>query len=333
MTAPDPVPAPPPAAPPWRDWHHMTGAEIDACDRDKTVILVTSSPIEVHGPHLPTITDVCEAEGITEAVARKVKAAHPEIQFLRLPPIYVAADVLPHVGSLMFRQSTIQRVFEDLGQSLARQGFRHVWVGGFHGGPRHFVPVEMALDRVNRRFDTRMISVFALMMKELTGGGTDLAEVLSVVDGVEADQLRGDAHGGMVETSLMLHLLGEHVRPVYREVDRNTVHIAREKAGKPSVAFTGKPTLPELIRALIAKLHYYEEHTWSGTPRLASADHGAAFLDILAGHGATALGRVWTGELALADAHSPVWKLRWVFRSELLTRAVQRAIGYQARVF
>ena len=31
-------------------------------------------------------------------------------------------------------------------------------------------------------------------------GGTDLADVLSVVDGVEADQLRGDAHGGMVET-------------------------------------------------------------------------------------------------------------------------------------
>lgn len=328
-----PPPSPDTDSPPWRDWHHMTGAEIDACDRDNTVILVTSSPIEVHGPHLPTITDVCEAEGITEVVARKVKARHPEIQFLRLPPIYVAADVLPHVGSLMFRQSTIRRVFEDLGQSLARQGFRHVWVGGFHGGPRHFVPVEIALERTNRRFGTNMISVFALMMKQLTGGGTDLADVLSVVDGVEADQLRGDAHGGMVETSLMLHLLGEHVRPVYQEVDRNTVHIAREKAGKPSVAFEGKPSLPELMRALIAKLRYYEEHTWSGTPKLAKAEYGEAFLDILAEHGAEALCKVWTGELPLSEAHSPVWKLRWAFSSELLTRLLQRAINYQARVF
>lgn len=321
------------ASPPWRDWHHLTGAEIDACDRDTTVILVTSSPIEVHGPHLPTITDICEAEGITEQVARKVKAKHPQLQFLRLPPIYVAADVLPHVGSLMFRQSTIQRVFEDLGQSLARQGFKHVWVGGFHGGPRHFVPVEIALEKTNRRFNTRMISVFALMMKHLTGGGTDLAEVLSVVPGVEAEQLRGDAHGGMIETSLMLHLLGQHVRPVYAQTDRNSVHIAREKAGKVSVAFDGKPTMPVLIRALLAKLHYYEEHTWSGTPSLASAEFGEAFLDILSDKGAEALCKVWSGEIPLEDSHSPVWKLRWVFSSELLTRAVQRAIGYQARVF
>lgn len=319
--------------PPWQDWHHLPGARIDRFDRDNTVIMMSSSPIEVHGPHLPTITDICEAEGLAERVMRKMSVRHPEIQFLRLPPIYVAADVLPHVGSIAFRQSTIRRVFEDLGRSLAVQGFKHVWIGGFHGGPRHFVPVEVACERVNRRYDARMLSTFALMMTHLTGGGTDLADVLGDVEGADREALRGDAHGGCVETSMMLHLLGEHVDPVYRELFRNTVHIQREKDGQPSVAFEGKPSLPVLVRALLAKLKYYEQQTWSGDPSLGDAELGARFLDVLAECATDALSDYWVGRIPLSATHSPVWKLRWAFTSELLTTFLHWVTRYESRVF
>ena len=320
-------------APPWRDWHHMPGVEIDRCDREHTVVMLTSSPIEVHGPHLPTITDICESEGLSERVMRKLKARHPELSFLRLPPVYVAADVLPHVGSIAFRQSTIRRVFEDLGRSLAVQGFKHVWIGGFHGGPRHFVPIELACERVNRRRGTRMLSTFALMMQHLTGGGTDLAELLGGVEGADQASLRGDAHGGCIETSMMLHLLGEHVRPVYRDLHYQTVHTKRAEAGQPSIAFEGRPALPVLVRALVAKLKYYEQNTWSGDPSLGDAALGERFLDVLAECAAEALSRYWTGEIPLSDTHSPVWKLRWAFTSELVTGLVQWVTRYENRVF
>ena len=104
--------------PVWREWHSMTGAEIDAVPRDRAIVLVTVSPLEVHGPHLPTICDNLEAEALSHAFAAKLKRRDPSLQFLHLPPIYTAADVLPHVGSLAFRPSTILAVLEDLGESV-----------------------------------------------------------------------------------------------------------------------------------------------------------------------------------------------------------------------
>jgi len=315
------------------DWKHMTGAAIDALPRDRTVVLVTSSPLEVHGPHLPTITDICEAEGITARVADKLTERHPELVFVRLPPLYVAADVLPHVGSLKFRQSTIRRVFEDLGRSLCAQGFTNIWVGGFHGGPRHFTPIESAARVVNRRHGGRMVSVFSLLMTFLTGGRTDLSELFAEVDGVSAEDLVGDSHGGCIETSLMLHLLGEHVDPVWKEVGPSTVEAWLASNGQPSLEFDGKPSLPQLARMFRAKLRYYEERTWSGHPALASPELGAAFLDLLADQGAAALSEVWAGSRALADTHSPVYKARPVFEWDWLSAAVERLIGYRNQVW
>ena len=104
-----------------REWALMTGDEIDAIDRTRAVVVVACSPLEVHGPHLPVITDNYEAQFLAVAAMDRVAEQHPEIVFLRLPPIFVAADVLPHVGSVMFRQSTIIAVLEDLGRSLAKQ--------------------------------------------------------------------------------------------------------------------------------------------------------------------------------------------------------------------
>jgi len=118
MTTPEIGSSPAPAAN-VRDWQYMTGPEIDAVDRSLAVVVVACSPLEVHGPHLPVITDNLEAQGIADRTVERMAARHPEIVFLRMPPIYVASDVLPHVGSVAFRSSTITRVIEDLGRSLA----------------------------------------------------------------------------------------------------------------------------------------------------------------------------------------------------------------------
>lgn len=317
------------------EWAHLRGPDIEALDRDNTVVYVSSSPLEVHGPHLPLCTDYAEADALFEHIARKLSARHPDLRFVRLPPIYVAADVLPHVGSLKFRQGTIRRVFEDLGRSLCAQGFRHIWVGGFHGGPRHFIPLEQAAETVNRRHGGRMVSVFSLMMQELTGGRTDLADVLDHVEGVTREDLTGDAHGGVVETSMVLAILGEHVDPCFAELAPNTVDLQRQAAGKPPLGLEegGRPGLGAIVESLVEKLRYYEQHTYSGNPAASSAELGERFLDILADHGAEALDRVLTGQLAPSQAHSPVWKLRWVFASEWLSDLVERLIGYRNRVW
>ena len=165
-----------------REWQYLTGRDFAEMDRARTVALVSCSPLEVHGPHLPVITDNWEAEGLALRAIEKLSARFDDLEFVHLPPIYVAADVVPQPGSVMFRPTTILRVLEDLGRSLAKQGFRHIWVSSFHGGPRHFVPIELAAHRTNERYGTKMVSVFSLMIARLTNGGSDLKNVLGQLD-------------------------------------------------------------------------------------------------------------------------------------------------------
>lgn len=313
-----------------REWQYLTGADFASIDREKTVVMVTCSPLEVHGPHLPVVTDTLEAEALSLRTMELLCERHDDIQFLHLPPIYTAADVLPHRGSVAFRASTIVRTLADLGRSLGKQGFRDIWVGNFHGGPRHFVAIEMAAERANRRWGTRMVSVFSLLVKRLTGGGSDLRDVLATVTGLSRETLAGDTHGGAVETSLMLHLLGDRVDPAFRALARRTIDL---KLAERGVAPLEQGRLSALVRGLPHKLKYYEDETYSGAPAAGSAELGAKILDDLAGRAADALGEVWRRELSPAECHSPLWPVRHLLASRTIAVAVERAVGFKSRVF
>jgi creatinine amidohydrolase len=325
-----PFDAPVPTRASLREWQHLTGSDFAQMDRGRTVVLVTCSPLEVHGPHLPVITDNLEAEGLTARMTELLAERDPEMRFVRLPPIYVASDLLPHPGSVAFRASTIVRVLCDLGRSLAKQGFVHVWVGNFHGGPRHFVPIEVAAERTNRRWGTKMVSTFSLLIKRLTGGGSDLAAVLGHIRGVTPADLVGDTHGGAIETSMMLHLAGPHVDPRYVALPRTTVDTKLERAGLPPTSHDG---VRELLRGFKHKLRYYESETYSGKPSIATPEIGREMVDVLARHGADALYDVYTGKLPPEECHSPLWPLRWLFTNRPLGWAFERAVGYRNRVF
>ena len=308
-------------------WEELTGRDIAALDRSRTALWVTCSPIEVHGPHLPTVTDNLEARAIAHASAALFARRFPEVCQLELPPLYVGADVLPHVGSLAFRPTTVLRVVEDLGRTLALQGFRHIWVTNFHGGPRHFVPLELACDRTNRRHGARMVSLFSLLLTRLTGGTHDLSAVLADAAGLAPADLVGDGHGGAIETSLMLHLLGSRVDPGYRALGRRTVEDRVAARGGPAPRPGARPSLPALVRGLVDKLRYFHEETWAGTPALASPEAGERILARLAELTADALAELWTGRLAPEDCRSPLWPARWLFTEPRFGDALSRALG------
>lgn len=313
-----------------REWQYLTGADFEAMDRAKTVVMVSCSPLEVHGPHLPVITDNHEAEGLSLRVMELMSERMDDIEFVHLPPIYVATDVLPHPGSVAFRPSTIVRVLEDLGRSLARQGFRHLWVNSFHGGPRHFLSIEMAADRVWKRYGLNMISVFSLMITKLTDGSSDLKHVLGELEGLSADALEGDTHGGTVETSMMLHLLGDRVKP-HEHLPRVTVDRDLADVGKPPLR-QGANVL-ETIRAFKELLHFFARRTYAGDPSIASAEKGKHMVEVLAGESASALEDAYRGRLSPDDAHSPLWGLRHVLTQPLLGAAFERAIGFKNPIF
>jgi len=312
-----------------REWQYLTGADFAAMDRAKTVVTVSCSPLEVHGPHLPVVADNHEAEGITLRALELLSERDPAIEFLHLPPIYVATDVVPQPGSLAFRGSTIRAVLEDLGRSLAKQGFRHVWVGSFHGGPRHFVNIEQACANVNRDHGIRMVSVFSLLIAELTNGSSSLESVLGELEGTSTDRLRGDTHGGAVETSLLLHLLGERVRE-HRALPQRTVDRDLATREEPPLE---DHSLLGIVRGFREKLRYFQRESYAGDPAHATPELGERMLEVLAGHAADALQALWEERLDPADCYSPLWKLRWLFTVPVFGAVFERAIGYRSRVF
>ena len=65
-----------------------------------------------------------------------------------------------------------------------------------------------------------MVSVFSLMIARLTEGTSNLDDVLGEVPGVHKPDLKGDTHGGLVETSQLLALHGDGSTPTTRACRR-----------------------------------------------------------------------------------------------------------------
>lgn len=296
-------------------WETLTKRQFDRIDRSQAVVMVTCSPLEVHGPHLPLGADALEGEGLAERVLRFLPEPHRSRTFLKLPFVYAACDGVPQPGTIAFRPSTTIAVLEDLGRSLAAQGFRDVIVSNFHGSPRHFLAIETACERVSRDRGIRMVSVFSMMLSRLNDGSSELGDVLGHLPGVDKAVLEGDTHGGLVETSQLLALHPEWVDPDYKVLPRRTVDLWLAGQGQPKrPPPKGKlAAIPEMLASYKAGIRFFTEETYSGAPAGASAELGEAILDTLGRHTAEAVVELWEGRLPPAEWHSPLWKLRHIF--------------------
>ena len=52
----------------------MSTPDLDALDREQTVIVIAVSPLEAHGPHLPVGVDAFAARHFAETIAERVVA-------------------------------------------------------------------------------------------------------------------------------------------------------------------------------------------------------------------------------------------------------------------
>jgi len=312
-------------------WETLTKSRFDEIDRRRAIVVLTCSPIEVHGPHLPMGADVLEGEGLSERMLRCLPERHRDRTCLKLPAIYAATDTVAQPGSLYFQPATTTRVLEDLGRTLAAQGFETILISNFHGGPRHFLAIERACQRVNRRYGIRMVSVFSLLISRLTGGTSNLDDVLGELPGIHKPDLEGDTHGGLVETSQLLALHGEWVDPDYRSLPRQTPNTWLEAQGRkrPQLARGTPGRLLQMLRAYRAGLQFFAEETYSGAPGSGSAELGERILDTLGQKAAEACTELLDGSIGPEDCHSPIWKLRFLFLNPLMIRLSNRLLGFR----
>ncbi|MFA1546024.1 mycofactocin biosynthesis peptidyl-dipeptidase MftE [Actinomadura chokoriensis] len=149
------------------------------------LVLVPAGSTEQHGPHLPLCTDTVIAQAVAERAAGLL-GPRSDRPVLVAPPIPYGAsgEHAGFPGTISIGHEALHVVLVETVRSLALWAGRTVFVNG-HGGN---VP---ALDAAVERMRTE---------------GHDVAWT-----GCEAPG--GDAHAGLTETSVMLHLAPHLVRP------------------------------------------------------------------------------------------------------------------------
>lgn len=189
------------------DIEKLSYPQIEALDRQKTVLIISISPLEEHGPHLPVGVDSLNARYFAEHTADVLTKEFPDHDVLLFPVIPLGTQVYKHIGSFYIKPRTLYDIIYYTGRSLALYGFENIFVTSAHGPPKQIVAIEAACKRVSRKIGARMICLTGgLTVKFLNGEMVEaIAEKLNrEFSDKEKELLKYDYHAGWWETSMML---------------------------------------------------------------------------------------------------------------------------------
>lgn len=187
-----------------RRLEEMSWPEVDALDREATVVTFACGPVEQHGPQTPLGTDLYVAESVMNECARLLGESGYTVLVAPTMPYVNALFSLPYPGSTSVRRKVVEEYLYDLLASFAASGFRYLIPLSQHVDPPWARAARSACDRVNVEHGAWSIHGFERLVLDLMADPSVL--------GVEGLDLAGDTHAGVVETSLMLHIREDLVR-------------------------------------------------------------------------------------------------------------------------
>jgi creatinine amidohydrolase len=197
---------------PKRYWTEMTWEDfLDGKPADWIAVLPVAA-VEQHGPHLPVGVDGYIAEGYIGRVMELLSPALP-VTFLPLQSIGKSDEHLAFPGTLTISAETAIRAWTEIGKSIYRAGVRKLVIANSHGGNSPIVDIVAR----NLRVELGMLVV------------TTSWHRLGYPYGLfSKEELAHGIHAGEIETSLMLALKTETVRPNMENAKSATVGMERE---------------------------------------------------------------------------------------------------------
>ena len=260
-------------------WQDLTTCDFAGLDREQTIALLPVAAIEQHGPHLPLATDaVINAGIVTEAMQR----LPDELSVLVLPALTVGSS-LEHTafaGTLSIDAETTLATWRQLGACVARAGIRKLVILNTHGGQTALVD----LAALQLRAVHAMLVARANYLRFGTPAGL-----------FSPEELAEDIHGGLVETSLMLHLRPDLVR---REAVEEFAGLPGELAERNDQLGVEKPIG---FGWMSQDLHPAGA---CGNAAAADAGRGKAYLEHIADALVRLLAEVTATPLSIIDKHS-----------------------------
>jgi creatinine amidohydrolase len=177
-----------------RNFAYLNWKQVEALDKDATLLVLPTAAIEQHGHHLPLATDTLINNLLLGKALDKLPASAP---VYALPPVCYGKsnEHLGFPGTLSVSAATFMAVLRDLGASLKAAGFSKVALFNTHGGNAALVDV-MARD-LRAEFGLRTFCLFG------SGGAT--------FEGLNAQEKKYGFHAGELETAWLLSATPELV--------------------------------------------------------------------------------------------------------------------------
>jgi creatinine amidohydrolase len=197
--------------------------QIDALQRERTLILLPVGMVEEHGPHLPVGADTLgvlyEANGVSRRLSRTLTDWH----IVMMPPINyghaganVIGDMPVHPGTYGIRQSTLRSLVADVGGQLAENGFKWIFVLNGHAAPPHSIAINEACDFISETFRVTMLHLSGLFKADVAIQARGERIKARHFSAAEIASFGMDVHAGVGETSQHLATRPDLVASSYK---------------------------------------------------------------------------------------------------------------------
>lgn len=181
-----------------RHWAHLKSPDFVRLDPARTVAVLPVAATEQHGPHLPLSVDTDLLEGL---IAHTLPLLAAELPVLLLPTQAVGRSIEHESfsGTLGLDSDALIQGWLQIGRSVARAGVKKLVLLNSHGGNVSTLDIVGRELRARHGLTVLMVQSFSLKLP---------AEVQALFP---PEEHRFGAHGGDIETSMMLALHPERV--------------------------------------------------------------------------------------------------------------------------
>lgn len=240
----------------------MNTKQVQKLQKTCNFVFLPIGPTEVHSYYLPTRTDVELAMEVSERAAKKLQ--EKGIDTLIAPPIcYSVADGMnTWPGNTTIRPETVTALIEDVCVSLAKWGFKNILVISGHGEPRHIEAVEAGVQNAMKRD-----SNIQAKTSDWTARDRELAGHV-----MKSEHPELEIHAGEHEVGIMMIRCPELV---------DMEALSKMEPNWADSSFWEKVCSHEHIYTM-AELGATDGYF--GNPRLATADTGDKFFEIISDH-------------------------------------------------
>lgn len=294
----------------------MSLTDLGSLSRDRSVFLMSVSPIEVHGPHLPVGTDVFISEMLQQRYIKMLSDTHPELDLVILPPLFAGSTPLPVKGSIAVPAKALESLLFAFAADLAKQGFKYLLISDNHGGPGHQLAIEAAARRAYKKFRFYLIDPFNNDYRKMVECDPVFLSGTGLGKGTCGDDT--DSHAGTNETSLMMVTDRTKIKESYKDIPAS---VPPEKRGI-SRLIVGISTIASSMGArrlsgdlmhlssVLAWIGQPDMVPYMGDPKLASEKAGEAMIEARVRAASALFEKALKGEPVYIDPL--LWQLRMI---------------------